>query len=113
MSSPISVSLSTEADKRGNPCFILKIQKPDWEMNIWMAANELALIPKVRAAGWFERESIKLGECAGSPTFWSCEDGHLSIMVGPDDECWDIAVALPAELIDDLIAEINRENKTS
>jgi hypothetical protein len=89
------------------------IQKSDLEMNIWMAANELALIPKVRTARWNERESIKLGKCAGSPTFWSCEDDHLSILVGLDDECWDIAVMLPAEIIDDLIAEIDRERKTS
>jgi hypothetical protein len=113
MSSLISVSLSPGADKEGNPLFILTIQKPDWEMNIWMAANELALLPKVRTARWSERESIKLGECAGSPTFWSCEDGNLSILVGYDDECWDIAVTLPEGIIDDMIAEIARENKTS
>jgi hypothetical protein len=113
MSSLISVSLSTGIDKEGIPCFILTIQKPDWEMNIWMAANELALIPNVRTAHWSNRESIKLGECAGSPTFWSCENGNISILVGPDDECWDIAVTLPEELLDDMITEIDRESKTS
>lgn len=82
-------------------------------MNIWLTANELASVPSVRAARWDERQSIQLGRCAGAPTFWSCEDGNLSILVGDDDECWDFGVTLPVEIIDDVIEEIKRESKNS
>jgi len=82
-------------------------------MNIWLTANELALVPSVRAAGWDECQSIQLGLCAGAPAFWSCENDNLSILVGRDDECWEFGVTLPEEIIDDVIAEIKRESKNS
>jgi hypothetical protein len=113
MDSPISISLSPGIDEQGNHLFILEIQRYDWEMNIWLTADELALVPSVRAARWDERQSIQLGLCAGAPTFWSCEDGNLSILVGHDDECWEFGVTLPEEIIDDVIAEIKRESKNS
>ena len=113
MSSAISVSLSPGIDEQGNAFFILKIQRHDWEMNIWMTASELALVPNVRTARWDERGSIRLGECAGCPTFWSCKDGNLSILVGTDAESWDFGVKLPEAIIDEVIAETERQNKTS
>jgi hypothetical protein len=113
MSPPISISLSPEIDNWGNPLFILKIQKDDWEINVSMTPNELMLIPKARTARWDERGSIRLGECAGASTFWSCQDGNLSILVGHDDECWDFGVWIPEGIIDEVIAEIERETKTT
>jgi hypothetical protein len=113
MGSSTSISLSPGIDKQGNHLFILKLQRDEWEMNIWLTANELALVPSVRTARWDERQSIQLGLCAGALAFWSCEDGNLSILVGHDDECWEFGVTLPEEIIDDVIAEIKRESKNS
>jgi hypothetical protein len=113
MNQLISVSLGPAIDEQERPSFILKIQRDDWEINIWMTANELAVVPNVRLARWDERESIQLGRSAGSPTFWSCEDGNLSILVGQDAECWDFGLTLPEEILDDVIAEIERETKPS
>jgi hypothetical protein len=103
--------MSHGIDEQGKPCFILKFQKQDWEMNVWMTAEELALIPNVRTARWDGRGSIQLGECAGFPTFWSFENGNISILVGHDDESWDFGVTLPERIIDDVLAEIERETK--
>lgn len=111
MSSPISVSLSPGIGEQGNPLFILKIQENNWEINVWMTEEELARVPGTRTARWDEHGSIQLGECAGSPAFWSCEDGKLSILVGADDETWDFGVTLPESVIDEVMAEIERETK--
>jgi hypothetical protein len=107
----MSVSLSPGIDEQGNPLFTLKIQEGDWEINVWMTEDELARVPNARTARWGERGSIQLGECAGSPTFWSCEDGKLSILVGTDDETWDFGVTLPESILDEVMAEIKREIK--
>lgn len=113
MNPPVSVSFGPEGDEQGNPLFILKIQKDDWEINVWMRPNELTLIRNVKTARWDNGGSIRLGECAGAPTFWSCEDGTLTILVGQDDESWDFAVSMPEAIIDQIIAEIDNENKNS
>ena len=46
---------------------------------------------------------------AGSPAFWCVSDEadvYLSILVGHDDQTWDIAVSLPLDTIDDIRREI-------
>jgi hypothetical protein len=109
MMSSISVCLNSGSDKQGNTVFIFKIQGQDWELNISVTEPELALIPDAQMARWDQRSSVQIGESAGLPAFWSCEDGKLSILVGQDDECWDFGVTMPQAVIDDMITEIKRE----
>jgi hypothetical protein len=111
MSQPTSVSLSLGIDDQGNPLFILTLQEDHWQINVWMTEDELAQVPNIKTAYWSERGCIRLGECAGSPIFWSCEKGKLSILVGADDETWDFGLTLPESIIDEVIAEIERETK--
>jgi hypothetical protein len=101
----ISVCLNSTSDEQGNTIFVLKIQEQSWELNIWMAKNELDLIPDVRTANWNQRISVQIGKCAGLPTFWSCEDGILSILIGQNDESWDFGVTMPEAVIDNMITE--------
>ena len=111
MSSPISVSLSHEIDEQGSPLFILTIQEDAWEISIWLTEDELARVPNTKTARWDERGSIQLGRCAGASTFWSCEDGKLTILVGADDETWDFGLTLPETILDEVMVEIGRGTK--
>lgn len=106
MSSAISVTLEPAFIEPDEPAFALKIQSPDWELNVLMREVELALIPGVRSAQWNERGSIRIGKSTNSQVFWSCEDGNLSIFIGHDDETWDFGVTVPEAILDDIIAEI-------
>ncbi len=101
-----SVCLNSSSDEQGNTIFVLKIQEQSWELNISMTRDELALIPDVQAAHWNNRGSLHIGRCAGLPTFWSCEDGKLSILIGQDDESWDFGVTMSEAVIDNMITEI-------
>jgi hypothetical protein len=112
MSSAISVALNPAFIEPDKPAFSLKIQGPDWELNVLMAKAELALIPSVRFASWSERGSLRIGTSANSQAFWSFEDGNLSILIGHDDETWDFGVTVPEAVLDDIITEIGREVKS-
>ena len=89
-----------------NSILSLKLQAQNWELNVLMTEPELALIYSVQIANWNERSSVKIGQSAGNPAFWSCENGSLSILIGQDDESWDFGVTMPATIINDIIAEI-------
>jgi hypothetical protein len=112
MSSSISVTLNPAFIESDEPAFSLKIQGPDWELNVQMGEVELALIPSVRFARWNERGSVRIGTSADSQAFWSCEDGNLSILIGHDDETWDFGVTVPEAVLDDIITEIGRERNS-
>jgi hypothetical protein len=109
--SSISVTLNVCGDEEGDLSFALKLQGPDWELNLWMTEHDLMLVNSVRTARWSERGSIKIGKFAGTSALWSCEDGKVSILVGSDDECWDLGIWMPEQVIDEIMAEIERERQ--
>jgi hypothetical protein len=74
-----------------------------------MTEAEVKLLPKVKTARWSERTCLHIGKCAEVQTCWSCDEGHLSILVGEDDECWQFGVMMPESEIDNIIAEVKRE----
>ncbi len=89
-----------------NSIFTLKISGEDfWELNIQVNQNELQLFHKIKESRW-ETQSLKIGKCLGSPTFWSCENGVLSILVGNDELVWDFCVLMNESVIEDLLREI-------
>ncbi|MCU0238779.1 MAG: hypothetical protein MUC29_04995 [Pyrinomonadaceae bacterium] len=87
----------------------LRITRKEFEMNISMTESELVLIPKVKTATWNEHQSLKIGNCAGVPVFWSCEKNELSILVGEDAECWQFGTILSESVLGDIIDEIRGE----
>jgi hypothetical protein len=106
---PVSVCLNLSFDLLGDRAFVFKISSQDWELNIEMREEEAALIADARAARWDDRSSLWIGKAAGADTFWSCKDGELTILIGHDEESWDIGFTMPESVIDDLLAEIERE----
>ena len=98
----VDVSLNAATLHNGTAGFVLKLQDETWEINIFIMPDELALIPSVRNTNWEKRSSLKIGEMCHVPTFWSCEGDILIILAGDDDECWDMAVSMPATVIDEI-----------
>jgi hypothetical protein len=59
---------------------------------------------RIRSASWDERRSIQAGESAGARVYWSAGDGdHANLMIGEDDETWDVSVAVPYTVIDQVV----------
>jgi len=110
MTEEIHVCLNHTIDEDGTPGFSLKILSQTWEINVYLTKPELLLIPQARTARWDDWGSLKIGKSAGDSAFWCCSEGLLSILVGHDQETWDFCVAMPATVIDDIMAEIERES---
>jgi hypothetical protein len=95
------------ASGRGEPILVLvKLQSPTWELNFRATPEELADLRSIRDADWAARQCLHIGESAGAPVHWSAEGETATIMVGCDEESWDIAVTVPISTVDAIVADV-------
>ncbi len=73
----------------------LKISCDQWELNVYLTETDLTALKSARPGPWADRKSVKAGTTARAPVFWSMEDGKLTLLIGDDDETWDVAFTLP------------------
>lgn len=86
----------------------LKISSNTLEFNLLVPKPEINyLIQNINKTNWVTRNSIKAGTCLNSSIFWCLnEDGSISLLIGHDDETWEIGLKLPFELIDKIREKI-------
>ena len=102
----MDVSVTVEADRKPkNPSYSVKLQSEVFEVNIRIPAEEVEELKLVASTTW-EDGSMQIGEAAGAPVFWSTEDGVVALLIGEDDENWDIALSLPVAVMDEIIEGI-------
>ena len=97
----------SENDK---PVMLLKIQEPSYEVNVWLFHPEIEMLDKALSTRWKDG-AIKAGKSANSAVFW-CSDSiekTVSLMIGNDDETWDICIDLSQ---DNFIKILNELKKT-
>jgi hypothetical protein len=109
MESPGVPSVTVEnVDDSGT--FLVKIATDHVEMNVWVQEADLPKLAEVRGRRW-ELGALRIGRSAGTPAWWSVEaeeDGRsLSIVVGDDDESWDLNFRFPLETLDAILREID------
>jgi hypothetical protein len=80
----------------------VKLQADEWEVNFRASRAELAALSGIRSADWNERRSIRAGESTGAPVFWASSGGDATLMIGSDDETWDVAVTLPVAAVEEI-----------
>ncbi len=82
----------------------LKIYSDSMELNLVIPDDEvIKLVKNIEFADWNERKSIKAGTCLGANAFWSFnEDKSISMLIGQDDETWEIGMVLSMEMINEL-----------
>lgn len=81
---------------------VLALSGPGFYLTIRIVPEELGRLSGVRHASWEDRASIKAGEALGHPVFWcrSPDDPTaVTVLVGGDDETWDLALEVPAEVL--------------
>jgi len=91
------VDVTVEAGPDG--VVAVKLQAPEWELNLRATAAELATLDGIRETDWGARRVLRVGETAGSRVYWAAEGETASIMVGHDDETWDFAVMVPVATV--------------
>ncbi|WP_326631451.1 hypothetical protein OIE67_43310 [Nonomuraea fuscirosea] len=81
---------------------LVKLQADAWELNIRAPLVDLVRLREIRRADWEARRSLAVGTCANARVFWTVSEGQAAILVGPDDEAWDIAVTIPMTVVDEI-----------
>jgi hypothetical protein len=107
-----SVSIDSAVDASGAPCFVVKLQAAECEVNVTVPATEISKLRGVGETRWLDRKCLQLGECLGAPAFWSSEDGRLSVLIGPDRASWTVGIFLPQSAVDELFEEMERASAT-
>lgn len=69
----------------------------------------LGLLDNIRDADWAARRSLRIGTSAGAPVHWVISDDQVMILIGHDDETWDIAVAVPVAAVEQVVSLVRRE----
>jgi len=105
----VDVSLD-EASGPGEPIVVCVIlQTPEWELQVYATPEELVELRSIRDADWDQRRSLQIGKCLGVPVHWSvvaATEGVATILIGPDDETWEIAITVPITTVDTIVAEV-------
>jgi hypothetical protein len=111
--SEFSVSVGWGVLQDGTPVLIVQIQADLFELNVLIPQTEVPRLRLVEAANWDLRQSLQIGRCANSPVFWvgGREDGAISILVGDDDETWEVGVFLPKHVFQQLLDEVDAAGK--
>jgi hypothetical protein len=96
-----SVNYTLEPEEAG---VLLKLQADQWEANVHASADDLLRLSDIRSASWDERRSIQAGRSAGARVYWSAGEGDdANLMIGEDDETWDVSVTVPYTVIDEVV----------
>jgi hypothetical protein len=85
---------------------VLHLSRTDLLLVITIAPHELVLLRAAREADWKRRQSITAGSMLGSACHWCQgeEPDTVQLLVGPDDETWELALTLPVADIERMIA---------
>jgi hypothetical protein len=86
----------------------VKLQAEAWELNIRGQLSDFVGLGRIRDADWDERRSLAIGTCAGVPVFWASSGGEVAVLVGQDDETWDVAVTVPLSSVDEIASQASR-----
>jgi hypothetical protein len=107
----LNPSVSVEVLGQGGArSYAIKIGTPLFEINVTVPFADAAKLKRVRNTPWLSG-ALQIGESAGAPAWWCVNPEHserqsLSILVGHDDQTWDIALQFPLETIDMVVQEV-------
>jgi len=100
-----SITSITAEFNQNEAVVLLKVTTNDLEVNMWLRADEVPTVRRVASTSWLDG-ALKIGQSANALVYWSVDDDTLTLLVGHDDQTWDIAVSLPASALPAIISEI-------
>jgi hypothetical protein len=100
----VDVTIEVETSEPGElRMMLVKLQSSAWELNVRATREELLSLKGIRDAVWADRRSLHVGTSAGAPVHWSASGDTTTVMVGHDDETWDIAIEVPTASVDEIV----------
>ena len=100
------LSVDIERDDSGEDFVCAKFSGDQWELNVKARPSEFSRLQGIRGFDWNSRAVAAVGRSAGASVFWSSDGEVATILVGQDDETWDIAVSVPVTLVEDLVQTV-------
>lgn len=97
------VDVSVEIEEDG--ACVVKLQRGDLEVNLRGIAVDFDQLSDLESTDWERRRSIRAGRCLGSRAWWTSDRRAVSLLLGTDDENWDVAVELPLGVGDLIVRE--------
>jgi hypothetical protein len=107
------VDVTVETRQDASDPRLVKLQDETWELNIWATADELWKLADIEKTDWSQRRTLKVGTCANTPVWWNELGGTVYILVGNDDEAWDLCVTVPLGTVRELLAELGEPPETT
>ena len=100
------VDVDIGLDDSGHVLVSAKLSDDRWELNVRARASEFLTLRDIGTTDWNSRRVVKVGTSAGANVFW-CSDGDaVTIMIGHDDETWDLALSVPVGLVNNLVRQV-------
>src|SRR5262245_18506990 len=97
-------NVTVEIDADG--LYAIKIGTQTFEVNIRLPRSDAARLATA-AAGHWAGGAMRIGESAGAPVYWcNGENGGISIMIGHDDESWDIGLEISRPTFEAILTEL-------
>ncbi len=85
----ISVTADDVFSHGGQSEIGIKLQGFEFELNVSIPREHIA---RLRELPRWESGALPIGTVSGVTAFWSCDDHRVSVLVGPDDQCWEFGV---------------------
>ena len=106
MAEPVTVDVdySWEGEQR---LYAVSLSTGTWLAVIHIPPEDAIKLNDVASRSW-DDGSLRIGESAGAAAWWSAGDDNETVMIliGHDDETWDISIAIPAATIPEILAAI-------
>ena len=89
----------------------IKLATEAFEVNVLVPVAQAGLLARVRETPWASG-ALQIGTSAGAPAWWCRGDADgedpetMSILVGEDDQSWDIALQFPIATIDEVLRAV-------
>lgn len=91
------MSVQREADGR----LLVTLSADERDVEVRLSAADIVAL--VGSAHWHERGTLRAGESAGAPVFWTSDGNQAKLLIGHDDETRDDAITAPFRVVDDII----------
>ena len=90
--------------------YVIILSTRDFELHVSVPSRDIEKLKEVRNTEWGETRSLRVGKCAGKSVLWCAgERGTVGIMIGDDEESWDIAGYLPGDTIEKIFRDIKEQ----
>jgi hypothetical protein len=107
----VNVTLNAAGpDDEDRTLVLVMLQSPSWVFSFRATLGELDGLRSIREADWLARRSLHIGRSADAPVHWAVNGETVTILIGHDDETWDIALEVPVVTVDDIVAQAAARN---